>query len=65
MKKTLSFWKRHFGARELPKSGEPFGDVIGVEEAQQIRGGDKEYTPLYDLQPEPNRRQPSILLDFS
>ena len=65
MKKSLLFWKRRFGAQELPAMSDPFGDIIGVQEAQQIRGGDKEYTPLYDLQPDPVRQHPSMLLDFS
>lgn len=67
MIKTLNFWKRAFGSKALAdtaNSSTAFNDVISSDEAQRIRGGDKEYVPLYELQQEPVQRQSSILLDF-
>ena len=67
MKIKLHFWKRPFKSRrtiELIDDPLAFDDVIGLSEAQQIRGGDKEYVPLYETQHERVDRQSSILLDF-
>ncbi|GAB4022744.1 hypothetical protein [Spirosoma koreense] len=64
MKKVFTFWKRRFSTRTLEMSTDVFSDVIGEQEAQKIRGGDKEYMPVYDTHEKSALRTPSILLDF-
>ncbi|UHG94924.1 hypothetical protein [Spirosoma oryzicola] len=64
MKTIIDFWKRRFETGKRAELENTFGDVISMQEAQQIRGGDKEYTPLYDTEQESQLRNPSILLDF-
>ncbi|MCU0467415.1 MAG: hypothetical protein MUF58_02355 [Arcicella sp.] len=66
MKKTLgTFYERIADKSDSKRFLDSAIEMVSDDAAQQVRGGDKDYTPLYEIEPSMHARWflPSILLE--
>ena len=66
MKKTLSFlFKDVIGKSDSKDFLDSEIEMVSDDAAQQMRGGDKDYTPMYESEPDVHTKWffPSILLE--